>query len=156
MGIRTRLAGSIVLAAVLGAPLQASGGPSDRLVVASRLQETGNHREAIELLEQIREVDPRNPKVLYGLALSLMRADQLSGKTLTIKALAAEEGKLYGSVGPSDIVRAAQAANIQLRKSEIEMPAGAIHQTGMYTVTIRLHTEVATTVNVSVEPEKAG
>ena len=91
-----------------------------------------------------------------SLAASKMRADQLSGKTLTIKALAAEEGKLYGSVGPSDIVRAAQAANIQLRKSEIEMPAGAIHQTGMYTVTIRLHTEVATTVNVSVEPEKAG
>lgn len=71
MRIRSRLAGVVLVIAALGAPLRADNGPSDRLVAASRLQETGNHREAIALLEQIREVDPRNPQVLYGLALSL-------------------------------------------------------------------------------------
>ena len=54
-----------------------------------------------------------------------MRAEKLSGKTILVTALAAEEGKLYGSVGPGDIARAAQAQNIDLKKSEINL-AGPI------------------------------
>jgi large subunit ribosomal protein L9 len=84
-----------------------------------------------------------------------MRASQWAGKTLTVKALAAEEGKLYGSVGPSDLVRAAAAAGLEIKRSEVDMPNGPIHQTGSYTVTLRLHTEVEATVNVVVEEEKA-
>jgi tetratricopeptide (TPR) repeat protein len=71
MRVGSKLTGAVLLTAVLGALLHADSGPSDRLVAASRLQEAGNHREAIALLEQIREIDPRNPQVLYGLALSL-------------------------------------------------------------------------------------
>jgi len=73
MSVWTRIVGAIVLTliAASGAPLRASDVPSERLIDASRLQETGNHAEAIALLEEIREIDPRNPQVLYGLALSL-------------------------------------------------------------------------------------
>ena len=67
----TRTAGAVILAAAIAGPLYADEAPSDRLVDASRLQETGNYREAIALLEEIRQIDPRNPQVLYGLALSL-------------------------------------------------------------------------------------
>lgn len=83
-----------------------------------------------------------------------MRAAQWAGKTLTIKALAAEEGKLYGSVGSSDIVRAAAAAGLEIKRSEVDLPTGPFHQTGSYSVTLRLHTEVETTVNIVVEEEK--
>ncbi|MGH8455537.1 MAG: 50S ribosomal protein L9, partial [Stenotrophobium sp.] len=41
-----------------------------------------------------------------SLSASKLRAEQIAGKSVTIKALAAEEGKLYGSVGPADVVRA--------------------------------------------------
>jgi len=71
MRIGKALSGAFLLFAVLGPRLLADDTPSDRLLAASRLQEAGNHREAIALLEQIREIDPRNPQVLYGLALSL-------------------------------------------------------------------------------------
>ena len=71
MRIGSGAVGAVVLAAVLGVLAHADSGPSDRLIAASRLQETGNHREAIALLEEIREIDPRNPQVIYGLALSL-------------------------------------------------------------------------------------
>jgi tetratricopeptide (TPR) repeat protein len=71
MSFRTKFVGVVVLAAAVGGPLHADDEPSDRLVAASRLQETGSHREAIALLEEIRQIDPRNPQVLYGLALSL-------------------------------------------------------------------------------------
>lgn len=90
-----------------------------------------------------------------SLSASKMRAEKLTGKTITLKALAAEEGKLYGSVGTADIARAAVAAGLDLKKSEIDLPTGPIHQTGVYAVTVRLHSEVSVTVNVSVEEEKA-
>ena len=89
-----------------------------------------------------------------SLSAAKMRVAQLAGKTLTVKALAAEEGKLYGSVGPSDIVRAAAAAGFDIKRSEIDMPNGPVHQTGAYTITLRLHTEVETTLSVVVEEEK--
>lgn len=63
--------GVVLLLSAPGAVLLADDEPSDRLIAASHLQDAGNHIEAIALLEQIREIDPRNPKVLYGLALSL-------------------------------------------------------------------------------------
>ena len=84
-----------------------------------------------------------------------MRAEKLGGKTLVIKALTAEEGKLYGSVGPSDVVHAAAAAGIDIKRSEVDMPTGPIRQIGSYPVTLRLHTEVEATVTVSIEEEKA-
>lgn len=89
------------------------------------------------------------------LGAAKMRAEKLSGKTLVIKALTAEEGKLYGSVGLSEILRAAQEAGFDLKRSELDLPNGAIRQTGSYPVTVRLHTEVETTLTVQVEEEKA-
>lgn len=90
-----------------------------------------------------------------SLSAAKMRAAQWAGKTLTVKALAAEEGKLYGSVGSADIVRAAAAAGLEIKRSEVDMPNGPIHQTGSYTVTLRLHTEVEASVSIVVEEEKA-
>jgi large subunit ribosomal protein L9 len=90
-----------------------------------------------------------------SLKASKMRAEQIAGKTVTVKALAAEEGKLYGSVGPADIVRAAGEQGIELRKSEVDMVSGPIRVVGSYTVAIRLHTEVETSLTVVVEEEKA-
>jgi len=84
-----------------------------------------------------------------------MRAEKLGSKTLVIKALTAEEGKLYGSVGPSDVVRAALAAGLDIKRSEVDMPTGPIRQIGSYPVTLRLHTEVEATITVSIEEEKA-
>jgi large subunit ribosomal protein L9 len=83
-----------------------------------------------------------------------MRAEQLAGRTLVIKALTAEEGKLYGSVGVTDVVRAAAAAGIELKRSEVDMPTGPIRQIGSHPVTIRLHTEVEAAITVTVEEEK--
>jgi large subunit ribosomal protein L9 len=83
------------------------------------------------------------------------RAEKIGGKKIVVKALAAEEGKLYGSVGPADIVRAAEAQGITIEKSEIDLVSGAIRQTGSYDIAVRLHTEVETSLTVVVEEEKA-
>jgi len=83
-----------------------------------------------------------------------MRAESIGGKTVTVKALSAEEGKLYGSVGPADIVRAAAAQGLELKKSEIDMIGGPIRQVGSYDIGVRLHTEVETSLKVVVVEDK--
>lgn len=83
-----------------------------------------------------------------------IRAEQLSGKSVTVRARAAEEGHLYGSVGPAEIARVADAAGLDIRKSEIDMPAGPIRSTGSYVVHVQLHSEVSADLEVVVEEEK--
>jgi len=83
------------------------------------------------------------------------RAEKIGGKKVVIKVRSAEEGKLYGSVGPADIVRAAAAQGIEIEKSEIDLISGAIRQTGSYDIAVRLHTEVETSLTIVVEDEKA-
>ncbi|MGH8632131.1 MAG: 50S ribosomal protein L9, partial [Burkholderiales bacterium] len=58
-------------------------------------------------------------KAQDSLGAAKMRAEQFAGRTLVVKALTAEEGKLYGSVGVTDVVRAAAAAGIELKRSEV-------------------------------------
>lgn len=103
MQIGTRLLGAALLTAALGSPILAQGEPSDRLLAASRLQDAGNHREAIALLEQIREIDPRNPQVLYGLALSLYSVGEYREAAHVGETMLAEQkgapGDLYVIVG---------------------------------------------------------
>lgn len=82
------------------------------------------------------------------------RADKINGKTVTIKTLSSEEGKLYGSVGPGDVVRAAEAQGIDVKKSELDL-AAPIRQIGTYEIAVRLHTEVEASLKVVVETEKA-
>lgn len=83
------------------------------------------------------------------------RAEKLAGAVVKVKALAADEGKLYGSVGPGDIARAAEEQGLDLRKSEIDMPEGVIRLIGTYSVVARLHTEAEVAITVVIEEEKA-
>lgn len=89
-----------------------------------------------------------------SLAAAKMRAEQLAGKALTIKARASEQGKLYGSVSPADIVRAAAEQGVELHKAEVDMADGPIHELGASDVHLRLHSEVELTISVTVEEEK--
>ena len=86
---------------------------------------------------------------------SKLRAEKLAGKTLTIRALASEEGKLYGSVGPAEIVDAAAALGLDVTKHEIDMVDGPIRATGSFTVAVVLHSEVQTSLTVVVEEQRA-
>lgn len=84
-----------------------------------------------------------------------IRAEKIAGKTLTIKALASEEGKLYGSVGAAEVVDAAVRLGLDVTKHEIEMIDGPIRATGTFTVAVVLHSEVHTSLNVVIEEQRA-
>lgn len=93
-------------------------------------------------------------KSAESLNAAKLRAEKIGGKKVTVKALAADEGKLYGSVGPAEIARAAELAGYEIEKSEIDLPEGPIRTIGTYTVAVRLHSEVETSLEVIVEEEK--
>jgi large subunit ribosomal protein L9 len=74
--------------------------------------------------------------------------------TVSIAARAADEGKLYGSIGPREVAQAITKLGVELNKSEVDMPLGAIHQTGEYTVELQLHTDVSMKLQVTVTAEE--
>lgn len=84
------------------------------------------------------------------LSAAQKRADQFAGVALEVQVKAGDEGKLFGSVGPSDIVEAAAAKGIEIERSEVRMADGPLRQTGEYEIEVRVHTDVATTVRVDV------
>jgi len=80
-------------------------------------------------------------------------AAAIAAKTITIKAKAGEEGKLYGSVTSQDIQTAVEEqAKIQVDKRKIEL-AEPIKSTGTYTVKVKLSKGVIGDINVEVVPE---
>ena len=81
------------------------------------------------------------------------RVAQLEGASVTLKANASTEGKLYGSVGPRDIAEAFTAAGLPLEKSEVILGEGPLRHTGEFDVLVHLHADVEATVKVVVEPE---
>jgi large subunit ribosomal protein L9 len=84
-----------------------------------------------------------------------IRAAKLEGVVVVVTALASEEGKLYGSVGPAEIARAAEGQKLDIEKSEINLIAGPIRTTGEVKVLARLHSEVEVEFSVKVEAERA-
>ena len=67
----------------------------------------------------------------------------------TISANAGEEGKLYGSISPADIVENLLSQGFEVEKRDIHMPE-AIRHTGEYEVTVSLYAEVIVAVKVIV------
>jgi large subunit ribosomal protein L9 len=76
------------------------------------------------------------------LASAQARAAKLEGFKLSLTAKAGGEGKLFGSVGNSDIVEALKKAGHTVERAEVRMPNGPIRQAGEHVVQLHLHTDV--------------
>ncbi len=88
------------------------------------------------------------------LAAARARAEALGNiDELVIKAVAGQEGRLFGSIGAKDVADAATAAGVEVTKSEIKMPAGAIRELGSYDIDVQLHADITQTVKVTVVAE---
>lgn len=78
------------------------------------------------------------------------RAAAMGDLAIVIAANAGSEEKLFGSVGPVDIVEALKAVQVEVERSEIRMPDGPIHALGEYEIGVHLHSDVNATVKVRV------
>lgn len=88
------------------------------------------------------------------LAEAQKRADKLAEiGSVTITAIAGDEGKLFGSVGTREIEEAINGAGGEITKSEINLPEGAIRSVGEFSVELSLHTDITQAVTIVVEAE---
>ena len=94
-------------------------------------------------------------KAKAGLEDAQARQAKLEGASVTLKANASTEGKLYGSVGPRDIAEAFTAAGLPLEKSEVILGEGPLRNVGEHEVLTHFAADVETLVKVIVEAEEA-
>lgn len=79
-------------------------------------------------------------------------AGQIAGAKVIIKAKSGEEDKLFGSVTAMDIADALKGQGIEVDKKKIHLDE-PIKRLGEYKVSIKIHTDVAAELAVTVVPE---
>lgn len=79
-------------------------------------------------------------------------AEKLASLSLTIPARAGEEGKLFGAVTSRDIADALAKAGVPVDRKNIVLP-DPLKQVGDYKVKVRLGSDIAPEVSVSVVAE---
>jgi large subunit ribosomal protein L9 len=82
------------------------------------------------------------------------RVTALADKVVTIATKVGSEGKLYGSIGTRDLAEAITAAGVNVAKSEVRLPNGALRAIGEYEVALQLHSDVACAVKVVITAEE--
>ena len=104
----------------------------------------------IKSLEHQKKIIQEKAKKIKNQAQDL--SSRISAMTLVIKAKAGEEGKLFGSVTAMDVVEALKNEGVDIDKRKIALDE-PIRRLGAFTVSLKLHSEIPTQVNVQVVEE---
>ena len=103
-----------------------------------------------KIVEQERDAYLRREAKVKSEAEDL--AKLMSGVTLTIARKAGDEGHLFGSVTPQDIVDALASQNFTIERRKVQL-GDPIKNVGEYKVPLRLHREVTQEITVNVVAE---
>ena len=116
-------------------------------------------KAALATPENMKEIEARRVELekvaAEEVAKAKERAKAFDNLEIVVHANAGSEGKLFGSVGPIDIVEALAAVQVEAERAEIRMPEGPIQELGEYTIGVHLHSEVNAEVLVKVVGEEA-
>lgn len=82
-----------------------------------------------------------------------MLAERIKSTELVIKRKMHDEGKLYGSIGASDIVDLLAQKGISVSKSQIDFDK-SIKTKGIYTITVKLSSKLQPTLKLKVLAEE--
>jgi len=93
-------------------------------------------------------------KAASDLANARSRADSLKDFRLAITAKAGSEGKLFGSIGTTDIAEACQQAGHAIERAEVRLPGGPIRTVGEHVITLHLHSDVDVEVPLTITAEE--
>lgn len=134
----------------LGDRVTVKAGYGRNFLVPSKKAVPANEANIAEFESRRAELEKAAAEVL---AAAKSRAEAIAAVgSITIKANAGDEGKLFGSIGVTDIVDAAKAAGIEVERREVSLPE-AIRNVGEYEVSFQLHSDVAQAIQLTVEAE---
>jgi large subunit ribosomal protein L9 len=93
-------------------------------------------------------------KAATELSAAQVRAKELEGQVIHVRAQTGAEGKLFGSVGTVDIAEALERLGLSVERSEIRLPDGPLRLVGEHHVELHLHADVNVDLTVVVESEE--
>ena len=110
--------------------------------------------------ENVEKFEARKDELLRQanekLAAAEARREAIDGlETVVFTASISPEGRLYGSINPSEIAAKLTEMGYAVEKSEVDMPDGPIREPGEYTVGLILHADVQTELQVTVVGEES-
>jgi len=108
--------------------------------------------------ENVAEIEARRAEFekieAEAVSAAEVRRDQLAGLDISITAKSGTEGKLFGSIGNTDIAEAVVAAGVEVAKREVRLPDGPLRLAGEYEITLHLHADVDAIVKVTIIGEE--
>jgi large subunit ribosomal protein L9 len=111
-------------------------------------------KAALATPENIKAMEARRAELEKAaaeeLAAAKVRFESINGTELVIPANAGSEDKLFGSIGPIDIVEGLKAVQIEVERSEVRMPEGPIQELGEFEIGVHLHPELDANIVVRV------
>ena len=107
--------------------------------------------------ENLKEFESRRAELQANadeiLSAARDKAEKMTDLSITIKANAGDEGKLFGSVGTKDISDELAKNGFDVKKSEVRLPTGAIREIGEYDINLQLHSDVNVVIKIIVAAE---
>ena len=106
----------------------------------------------------IAEVEARRAELESQAAETLKaseaRRDKIADMSVSITAKSGSEGKLFGSVGNSDIADAVTAAGVDVAKREVRLPDGPLRTAGDFEIILHLHADVDALLKLTIIGEE--
>jgi large subunit ribosomal protein L9 len=82
------------------------------------------------------------------------RAAAMKDFRLSVQAKAGAEGKLFGSIGTSDIAEACTRSGFKVERSEVRLPNGPLRMLGEHQVSLHLHADIDVPLHVTIVAEE--
>lgn len=131
----------------LGDVVRVKDGYARNYLIPQRKAKRATKVNLAEFVARRAELEKAHAEIL---AQAQEKASKLEGLLLQITQKAGVDGKLFGSVGNSDISVALAKQGFEIPKSSIRMPDGPIKTIGDFALKVSLHTDVIVSVTVSV------
>lgn len=93
-------------------------------------------------------------KAQFDLSVAEKRAAIINDLVLVLEVQANEEGKMYGSIGVSEIYDAIKKLSVEMNKREIVLPEGPFQLLGQYKVEVHLHSDVIAHFQLEIKASK--
>ena len=107
---------------------------------------TDHHKRMVEKhREKLNQIERSRMAGLQALA------DQITAQSITIEANATDDGHLYGSVGPDEIMEALRQHNFSVNPDQIRLE-GPLKELGLYTIRIHIARDIEAEPKVWVVP----
>lgn len=104
------------------------------------------------MIKSLKVSEERRKKKLEQKIKSLQElAKKISQIKLSFSKPKNEEGKMFGSVSKAEVYKALKNANIDVEKSQIDMPA-SIKEFGSYDIKVKLSSDITATFKLDVNP----